>query len=62
MALQADPEPILQAVETDIEELRSDPNLSAFLWVLVTCVAMVGFLALLFIVWRHAIRESSIAF
>jgi hypothetical protein len=28
----------------------------------VTCVAMVGFLALLFIVWRHAIRESSIAF
>jgi hypothetical protein len=45
-------------VATVLEELRLGPNLSAFSWVLVMCMAMVGLLGLLFFLWICAIKEK----
>jgi hypothetical protein len=48
-------------VATVLEELRLGPNLSAFSWALVICVAMVGLLCLLFFLWLCAIKEKILA-
>jgi hypothetical protein len=45
-------------VAAEVEEVRPGPNSSAFPWVLVVCVAMVGLLAVLFFLWLCAIRED----
>jgi hypothetical protein len=49
---------ICRLVAAELEELRPGPNLYAFAWVLVVCVAMVGLLALLFFLWLRAIGKK----
>jgi hypothetical protein len=47
-------------VAADTQELRPGPNSYVFIWALVTCVAVIGRLALLFFLWLRVIRGKSL--